>query len=390
MSSSSPWLHHKSNREWNKVKTTWYLNHCICCAVIVREIVLTMRAPSSGRAPSSQASAVLLVLKAAAMWRRVVEMWFASLSAIQVLCSASIEFHKRYETEIRTAIGCRMVMGREVHYHQTLHPSACSTCSCIIDSSAEAKDKPQQNDTKPFLKRVFHSFFQELYALAWTLLRFRGPCGRPRPVLVVAGGSGKLHLLYPTENCCYGIIDAHNQPVSTMCFHPSKESLLFTASYDKTVALWDIGTPDTDLNFSHQKLMTLAVAGVPLKLTPVMACPERGLLAAGVGGCWAWDISLDNSKKYRRHHVKFSFPLIKNTKNGDWRTVDALVFVSDDVIASRSVGQGSLYLWSWARSVQVDGWPARIARPCRAVILAVLPWMITQELYTGLAADPGD
>uniref|UniRef100_UPI00358E1C54 leucine-rich repeat and WD repeat-containing protein 1-like n=1 Tax=Myxine glutinosa TaxID=7769 RepID=UPI00358E1C54 len=174
-----------------------------------------------------------------------------------------------------------------------------------------------------------------------------------------------------------------------MCFHPSQESLLFTAAYDKTVTLWDIGIPDTELNFSHLKLMTLAVAGVPLKLTSVMACPERGLLAAGVGGCWAWDISLEDSKTYRHHHVKFSFPVVKNTKNADWRTVDALVFVSDDVIASRSVGQGSLYLWSWAQSVQVEGWPARISRPCRAVILAVLPWMITQELYTGLASVPG-
>uniref|UniRef100_UPI00358F7FCC leucine-rich repeat and WD repeat-containing protein 1-like n=1 Tax=Myxine glutinosa TaxID=7769 RepID=UPI00358F7FCC len=140
---------------------------------------------------------------------------------------------------------------------------------------------------------------EELYALAWTLLRFRGQGGQRRPVLVVGSGSGKLHLLYPTGNCCYGVIDAHKQPVSTMCFHPSQESLLFTAAYDKTVTLWDIGIPDTELNFSHLKLMTLAVAGVPLKLTSVMACPERGLLAAGVGGCWAWDISLEDSKTYR-------------------------------------------------------------------------------------------
>lgn len=47
------------------------------------------------------------------------------------------------------------------------------------------------------------------------------------------------------------------------------------------------------------QLLTLNCGSVPLRLCPVATCPDDFLLAGCEGGCYCWDVRLDQPQKQR-------------------------------------------------------------------------------------------
>ncbi|KAI9335222.1 WD40-repeat-containing domain protein [Pilaira anomala] len=102
-----------------------------------------------------------------------------------------------------------------------------------------------------YIKKYTHTEIQEIfYCMAWTtlsgsqLLNQHGleedqSCN----LLAIAGRLGSIKLLNPLQNECYRYLFGHEKAVLKMTFAKTEPRWLFTASADKTVRLWDIGSP---------------------------------------------------------------------------------------------------------------------------------------------------
>uniref|UniRef100_A0A8C0EJG0 Leucine-rich repeat and WD repeat-containing protein 1 n=1 Tax=Bubo bubo TaxID=30461 RepID=A0A8C0EJG0_BUBBB len=228
---------------------------------------------------------------------------------------------------------------------------------------------------------------EEFFSVAWTTLTMvigdsRKKCHN---ILAAAGRRGIVKLIHVAADFCYGEIKAHKKPIATLCFSPTRETHLFTASYDKRIALWDIGIPDSDYNFKASQLLLLEALSIPLRIALVPTCPDQYLLAGCESGCFAWNIKLDKEQKSRPFEVLFQFP----DEDGGMTTshrVDGVAFLNNDVVVSKSSKLGCIYLWSWSRSFDTKGKGCQ--RTVGAVILAELEWSTTDLSYLTLSTCP--
>ncbi|NXD82873.1 LRWD1 protein, partial [Halcyon senegalensis] len=228
---------------------------------------------------------------------------------------------------------------------------------------------------------------EEFFSVAWTTLTMVISDSRKKShnILAAAGRRGIVKLIHVASDFCYGEIKAHKKPIATVCFSPTRETHLFTASYDKRIALWDIGIPDCDYNFKASQLLVLEALSVPLRIALVPTCPEQYLLAGCEGGCFAWNIKLEKDKKSRPFETLFQFPDVDGGVTTAHR-VDGLAFLNDDVVVSKSSKPGCIYLWSWSRSFDTKAKGCQ--RTVAAVILAELEWSMTDLSYLTLSTCP--
>ncbi|XP_078535796.1 leucine-rich repeat and WD repeat-containing protein 1 isoform X2 [Lissotriton helveticus] len=230
---------------------------------------------------------------------------------------------------------------------------------------------------------------EEFFTLAWTSLTMMTSDQQKRKfnVLAAAGLKGVVKLIHAKANFCYGEIKAHQKPIATICFSSKQETFLFTGSYDKRIILWDIGIPDADYNFNASRLLTLEIDSTPLRMTPVPSCPDRYLMAACENGCFAWNITLNAQQGRRQCEVEIQFPIYeKEDENNDYHLVDGLAFLNDDIVASKSAMQGSIYLWSWSQSLKNQ--KNKHSKKVDAYILAELQWSQTDLPYLMLCSCP--
>ncbi|XP_059573019.1 leucine-rich repeat and WD repeat-containing protein 1 isoform X2 [Alligator mississippiensis] len=192
---------------------------------------------------------------------------------------------------------------------------------------------------------------EEFFTVAWTTLTMVNKDNRKRThnILAAAGRRGIVKLIHVTADFCYGEIKAHKKPIATACFSTSCETHLFTASYDKRIALWDIGVPDCDYNFKASQLLVMEAVSVPLRIALVPSCPDQYLLAGCEDGCFAWDIRVDRPQKNRPFEVTFQFPDEDGEETTSHR-VDGLAFLNKDVVAKEYVfcgdENGSVWMYN--------------------------------------------
>ncbi|NXM22891.1 LRWD1 protein, partial [Ploceus nigricollis] len=227
---------------------------------------------------------------------------------------------------------------------------------------------------------------EEFFSVAWTTLTMVISDSRKKAhnILAAAGRRGIVKLIHVAADFCYGEIKAHKKPIATVCFSPTQETHLFTASYDKRIALWDIGIPDCDYNFKASQLLVLETASIPLRIALVPTCPEQYLLAGCENGCFAWNIKLDKGQKSRPFEAIFQFPGEESMTTS--HRVDGLAFLNDDVVVSKSSKPGCIYLWSWSKSFDAKGKGCQ--QTMSAVILAELEWSTTDMSYLTLSTCP--
>ncbi|XP_076996986.1 leucine-rich repeat and WD repeat-containing protein 1 isoform X2 [Tamandua tetradactyla] len=226
---------------------------------------------------------------------------------------------------------------------------------------------------------------EEFFSVAWTALTVVTQAGHKKrwSVLAAAGLRGLVRLLHVRAGFCCGVIRAHKKAIATLCFSPTHETHLFTASYDKRIVLWDIGAPNHDYEFQASQLLTLDTTSIPLRLCPVASCPDAYLLAGCEGGCYCWDVRLDQPQKRRVCEVEFDFSEGSETTG---RRVDGLAFVNEDVVASKGNGLGTICLWSWSQTWAGRGSQSTVA----VVVLARLQWSSTELAYFSLSACPDE
>ncbi|NWU61645.1 LRWD1 protein, partial [Pterocles burchelli] len=228
---------------------------------------------------------------------------------------------------------------------------------------------------------------EEFFSVAWTTLTMVISDSRKKShnILAAAGRRGIVKLIHVAADFCYGEIKAHKKPIATVCFSPTRETHLFTASYDKRIALWDIGIPDCDYNFKASQLLLLQALSIPLRIVLVPTCPDQYLLAGCEDSCLAWNIKLNKQQKSRPFEAMFQFPNEDGSMTTSHR-VDGLAFLNDDVVVSKSSKPGCIYVWSWSRSFSTKA--KGYQRTVPAVILAELEWSTTDMSYLTLSTCP--
>nr|AOC89057.1 leucine-rich repeats and WD repeat domain containing 1 [Sus scrofa] len=226
---------------------------------------------------------------------------------------------------------------------------------------------------------------EEFFSVAWTALTVVTQAGHKKrwSVLAAAGLRGLVRLLHVRAGFCCGVIRAHKKAIATLCFSPTHETHLFTASYDKRIVLWDIGVPNHDYEFQASQLLTLDTTSIALRLCPVASCPDAYLLAGCEGGCCCWDVRLDQPQKRRVCEAEFIFP---EGSEASGRRVDGLAFVNEDVVASKGSGLGTICLWSWSQTWLGRGSQSTVA----VVVLARLQWSPTELAYFSLSTCPDE
>ncbi|XP_016002008.2 leucine-rich repeat and WD repeat-containing protein 1 [Rousettus aegyptiacus] len=224
---------------------------------------------------------------------------------------------------------------------------------------------------------------EEFFSVAWTSLTVVTQAGHKKrwSVLAAAGLRGQVRLLHVRAGFCCGVIRAHKRAIATLCFSPTHETHLFTASYDKRIILWDIGVPNHDYEFQASQLLTLDTTSTPLRVCPVASCPDAYLLAGCEGGCCCWDVRLDQPQKRRVCEVEFVF---SEGSEVSGRRVDGLAFVNEDVVASKGNSLGTICLWSWSQTWVGRGSQSTVA----VVVLARLQWSPTELAYFSLSTCP--
>ncbi|XP_077062675.1 leucine-rich repeat and WD repeat-containing protein 1 [Siphateles boraxobius] len=230
---------------------------------------------------------------------------------------------------------------------------------------------------------------EEFFSLAWStvLMSRTGGSTRPCNVLAAGGKRGLVKLIHPRVNLAFGEFRASRRAISIMRFSPRNASFLFTGTYENKIFLWDIGGLDRDYNFKISKLLVLETCSTPLHVSLLPASPDTHLLSACDDGLYVFDIQLSKNTQKRNEEMEVVFPIYKkNDKKNNYRTIDGLSFLSDDIVASKSHMQGSIYLWSW-RATRAS-WNGR-KKEVAAVVLAELQWSSTEIPYLSLGTCPG-
>ncbi|KAI5089429.1 leucine-rich repeat and WD repeat-containing protein 1 [Silurus meridionalis] len=229
---------------------------------------------------------------------------------------------------------------------------------------------------------------EEFFTLAWTtvLMAREGGCARSCSILAAGGKRGMVKLIHPRANLAYGEFRASRRTISMLRFSPCQSSFLFTGAYDNKIIMWDIGGLDRDYNFKTSQLLVLETCSTPLQFCLPPHSPDTHLISGCDNGLYSFDIQLSKNIQKRTVEMEIVFPVYKKSnKKKNYRTIDGLSFLTEDIIASKSQMQGSIYLWSWSRTRAEKGRKKEVP----AVILAELQWSNTEIPYLSLNTCPG-
>ncbi|KAM4619721.1 leucine-rich repeat and WD repeat-containing protein 1 [Polymixia lowei] len=230
---------------------------------------------------------------------------------------------------------------------------------------------------------------EEFFSLAWSsvLMSREGDAAMlPCSILAAGGKRGLVKLIHPRANMAYGEFRASRKALSVLHFSPLQGNFLFTGAYDNKITMWDIGGVDSKYNFKVIQLLVLESSATPLHICLPPASPNTHLLAATEDGLHCFNTQLSKNTMKRSVEMDIIFPIYKKEdKDHSYHTIDGLRFLTDDIVASKSYMQGSIYLWSWSRT---EAQRAGKTREKCAVILAELQWANTEIPYLALNTCP--
>lgn len=224
--------------------------------------------------------------------------------------------------------------------------SVLATCGgktvCLIDVNAERVLK-RFNDTDKN---------ENFYTLAWTTIEISA--GRKVNILAVAGEGAAIKLIYPSQLLMYAAIRGHKKYISCLMFHPSSTRLLFSGSRDGYVFLWDISIPDRAPHNNYAPLLKISVQdSVGDALNLVFSDGNQMLIAGAERGCVGWIIQdcpsltpIRRAKVIERPDIYFQHPKSKTT------TIDGLIMLSGDLLATKQVGSGEILIWDLDKHVK--------------------------------------
>ncbi|BFZ18494.1 hypothetical protein BsWGS_21531 [Bradybaena similaris] len=213
---------------------------------------------------------------------------------------------------------------------------------CIIDVQTQQVLKRFQDTDKN----------ENFYTLAWTTIE----AGSKKKVniLAVAGEGAMVKLIYPSQLLMYAVIRGHKKYISCLLFHPTLTRLLFSGSRDGFVFLWDIGIPDKAPNSNYMPLLKISLQDtVGDALNLVFSERSQMLIAGAERGCVGWIVTdCPSLTPVRRAKVIEKTDLVFQHPKSKTLTVDGLISLPGDLIATKQVGSGEILIWDLGKHVE--------------------------------------
>uniref|UniRef100_A0AAY5K0K4 Leucine-rich repeat and WD repeat-containing protein 1 n=1 Tax=Esox lucius TaxID=8010 RepID=A0AAY5K0K4_ESOLU len=226
---------------------------------------------------------------------------------------------------------------------------------------------------------------EEFFSLAWsTVLMSREGNGGLRPCRILAAGGkrGLVKLLHPRANMAYGEFRASRKPLSVLRFSSHQGNFLFS---EWLLPVFFSGLISLVVSYKLS-LLVLETNSAPLHVCLPPATPDSQLIAACDKGLLVYNIQLNKNTMKRSVEKEITFPVYEmEDKDCNYHTIDGMGFITDEIVASKSHMQGSIYLWSWKLTKAKRANKKKVV--C-AVILAELQWSRTDIPYLSLSTCP--
>ncbi|CAH1231635.1 LRWD1 [Branchiostoma lanceolatum] len=232
---------------------------------------------------------------------------------------------------------------------------------------------------------------EDFFCVAWMTIPLDGKSEKMTNILVVGGKRGKIYLIHPQQNIWYAEHEAHRRDICSMVVYPDQPSWMYTGSYDKTIRLWDISPPKLpNYECRIRKLAEWSPPSIPLHM---LLFPDRNLLLAACrSGCFSFMLNHKEDDWKKTYTTEFTFPKVKKcTEDGEeveTEFMDNMTLISSEVIASKLVGHGCIYLWNLPatlkRSAKIKG-----PRSLKVQPVAQLEWSKTFLDYIYFKMWPG-
>ncbi|KAK3084445.1 hypothetical protein FSP39_013679 [Pinctada imbricata] len=231
------------------------------------------------------------------------------------------------------------------------------------------------------------------YTLAWTTLSVEVSDKEENTnILAVAGQTGEVKLLHPSQFVMYATLDGHRNYVSGLTFHPEQPTLLFSGSRDGKVIMWDIGVPNLkDYSVEYRKLQVLQTPGTDALNLSINSASQT-LLAACEDSCYGW--KLNNLKKVSREpDFLFILPDVQGNmmkgkkKKQDLQTVDGLVDLNNGFVATKCVFDGIITVWNVKDNLPKKGSKSQVKVIVKPT--AYLQYVNSEVDYINLGAVDG-
>ena len=228
----------------------------------------------------------------------------------------------------------------------------------------------------------FQQANEEFYTLSWTTVMIEG---RATNLLLAAGNLGFIHLIHSEQALCYGRIKVHSSPVQTIRF--LKDTLLVSAEKNGTVYLTDIDIPTIpEYKFSWKKLVKFSgLDCAPLRLL----LSDDGLFCGTERGLFFWNATevfgqktISSTMKAISLSCEVKFPNVE-----DETMVDAIEFLTDDLIASKCPQQSEIFLWKYT-DFQSKRKHSKSKQLC-VELYAKLAWSNTNQCYINFTVCRG-
>ncbi|XP_078598919.1 leucine-rich repeat and WD repeat-containing protein 1-like isoform X1 [Branchiostoma floridae x Branchiostoma japonicum] len=190
---------------------------------------------------------------------------------------------------------------------------------------------------------------EEFFCVTWMTIPLDGKSEKMTNILVVGGKRGKIYLIHPQQNIWYAEHEAHRRDMCSMVVHPDQPAWMYTGSYDKTIRLWDISPPKLpNYECRIRKLAEWSPPSIPLHM---LLFPDRNLLLAACrSGCFGFMLNHKEDDWKKTYTTEFTFPKVKKcSEDGqevETEFMDNMTLISSEVIASKLVGHGCIYLWN--------------------------------------------
>jgi len=251
------------------------------------------------------------------------------------------------------------------------NPEVIATCGgrflCVINV----------NTGELLLKYCHKNKNQDFYTLSWTTT---AECGN----LLASGSShGEIRLYHlAKEVSIYSWVYKKGVSVNAAQFHSYKPTLLFTASKDSVVNLWDIGNPCPPYyeDLKHVHLLSLQATGGDLY--SMAWVPESNwILVGAMEGLMAWKI-VPNKLKTAKKMIEFRLP-VENGGKHDPPYVDSVASLGNNLVATKCVSQGRILIFR-PPSVDAITLSEEGDAEVNVEILAQLAWRKTTNFYMNI------
>jgi len=266
------------------------------------------------------------------------------------------------------------------------NPEVVATCGgrylCVINI-----------ETGDLLLKYCHKMkSQDFFTLAWSEMNFGN-------ILATGSNLGEIRLYHlAKEVSFYHWIYKKGVAINAAKFHHHIPNLLFTASSDSVVILWNIGSPvpPSYNGANHEQLLSLQASGDFYSMAWVP--DSQWILVGAKDGLFGWNIKVETAKDRCSGSELFTNALpaksavifkLPENRLCQFPYVDSVCSLGNNLVATKCVSRGRILIIQPPLSDQIDlsDGSQQKTKYCDVQVLMELAWRKTDNFYMNIGGS---